>query len=296
MAHRSSSTRPPADAADHGVPDRTVDPFDRAVPSLAGFDPQGGPAPRGPIDWRERLDRLAAGRGPWSAGRAAAAATAVLLAVAIGWWLLRPPAGPVEASIPLATGATSASGGGAGSPGPGGAAPAGAAAATSTTVATELVVQAAGAVARPGVFRLPVDARVDDLVREAGGLTAEADADRVNLAAPLADGERVWVPRQGEEQPPDVVAGTGGGTAPGSGGPSSAAGGAGGSAVPEVVDLNAATAEQLDTLPGVGPATATAILAYRDENGPFGSVDELLEVRGIGDAKLEQLRPLVRVG
>ncbi|HEX2574921.1 MAG TPA: helix-hairpin-helix domain-containing protein, partial [Aquihabitans sp.] len=81
------------------------------------------------------------------------------------------------------------------------------------------------------------------------------------------------------------------------GGPTSGGGGGGAApgGEPEVVDLNTATAEQLDTLPGVGPATAAAILAHRDEHGPFGSVDELLEVRGIGDAKLEQLRPLVRV-
>ena len=125
-----------------------------------------------------------------------------------------------------------------------------------------------------------------------------AGVDRVNLAAPVADGERVWVPAKGQEQVPDVVAGAGGGSAsPVAGNGSAAADGpSGGSALPATpVDLNTATAEELDVLPGVGPATATAILAYRDEHGRFGSVDELLEVRGIGEAKLEELRSLVRV-
>jgi competence protein ComEA len=166
-------------------------------------------------------------------------------------------------------------------------------------VVAELVVQASGAVVHPGVYRLSADGRVDDLVREAGGLAPDADADKVNLAAPLADGERIWVPRTGETEVPAVVAGgagSAGGAAPtGAAAPGGGGAGTTGATVPAVVDLNTATAEQLDTLPGVGPATATAILAYRDENGPFASVDDLLEVRGIGDAKLEQLRPLVSV-
>ncbi len=151
------------------------------------------------------------------------------------------------------------------------------------------MVQAAGAVAEGGVYRLPAGSRVDDLVRAAGGLAPDADRDRVNLAAPLADGERVWVPRAGQAEVPEVVAGSGGGGGGGGPGPSGDPG------APAVVDLNTATAEELDTLPGVGPATAAAILAYRDEHGRFASVDELLEVRGIGEAKLEQLRASVTV-
>lgn len=101
----------------------------------------------------------------------------------------------------------------------------------------------------------------------------------------------MWVPAHGEAEPPDVVPASGGSSA------GTPVGGAGSSTVssPEPVDLNAATAEQLDTLPGVGPSTASAILAYRNEHGPFSSVDDLLEVRGIGEAKLEQIRPLARV-
>jgi competence protein ComEA len=99
------------------------------------------------------------------------------------------------------------------------------------------------------------------------------------------DGQQVYVPKPGEEVPVAAGAGLPGG-----------AGDAGGGPVPGApVDLNTATAEQLDTLPGVGPATASAIIAHREQHGPFTSVDQLLDVRGIGEAKLEQLRDLVSV-
>lgn len=205
------------------------------------------------------------------------ALVSVALVASVAWWLLRPPAPPIESSLPMASATAS------------GVVTAAGAAAVSTTTSSvvQLVVQASGAVIRPGVYRLTADGRVDDLVRAAGGLAPDADPDRVNLAAPVVDGERVWIPHRGEAKPPEVVAGAGGG-----------GGGAGsvpGPASPAIVDLNTATAEQLDTLPGVGPATASAILAYRDQHGPFSAVDDLLEVRGIGDAKLEQIRPLAKV-
>jgi competence protein ComEA len=142
-----------------------------------------------------------------------------------------------------------------------------------------LVVQAAGAVARPGVYRLSDGARVIDLINAAGGPTSEADTQLVALAATLTDGVRVYVPKVGESPPPPV-------------------GGAVGSAVASPgapVDLNAATPEQLDALPGVGPATAAAIVTHRQEIGRYTSVEELLDVRGIGPAKLEAMRPLVTV-
>lgn len=267
--------------------------------SVPPVDPLAPWRPPPPIGWVERFAALG-GRLPVAPGRAVAVAVAAVAVAVAAWWLLRPPPPPVEAALPLA--------GAPGAPAEAGAAtgPAGGTTAegatgsvSSTTAAAELVVQAAGAVGRPGVYRLPAGSRVDDLVRAAGGAAPDADVDRVNLAAPVADGERVWVPRRGELAPPDVVAGAGGGTAPPGSGPAGGGPSGGGSpgetGAPSVVNLNTATAEELDTLPGVGPATATAILAYRDEHGPFGSVDELLEVRGIGDAKLEQLRPLVTV-
>jgi competence protein ComEA len=152
---------------------------------------------------------------------------------------------------------------------------------------TPIVVQAAGAVVQPGVYRLAPGSRVADLVAAAGGLTPEGDPDRVNLASPLADGARVYLPRRGEADPPGPVS-DGGGSAGGSAG-------AAASVPPAPIDLNTATADQLDTLPGVGPATAGAIIDYRQRHGRFHSVEELGQVRGIGDAKLAQLRDLVRV-
>jgi competence protein ComEA len=156
-----------------------------------------------------------------------------------------------------------------------------------TTRPVELVVQAAGAVVRPGVYRLATGSRVADLLVAAGGMTPDADGDRVNQASALVDGARVYVPRVGEPVGPGPVSDGGGGGGGGSASPTSA---------PEPIDLNTATAEQLDTLPGVGPATAAAIIDYRQQHGPFHSVDDLAQVRGIGDAKLAQLRDRVRVG
>ena len=234
-------------------------------------------------------------------------AVGLLAAIAVGWWLLRPGATPVEDTLPMAqrTTATPADGAGTSPDAPSGAAgtEASATVASTTTEVSPLVVQAAGAVARPGVYRLAPGARVDDLIRRAGGLTPRADRNRINLAAPLADGERIWIAIRGQAGAPDVVAGTGGATSAGSSGsPTSptgggaAAGPAGSTSAPAgPVDLNTATQEQLEALPGVGPTTAASILAYRQQSGGFRSVEDLLEVRGIGDAKFEQLRPLVTI-
>jgi competence protein ComEA len=154
-------------------------------------------------------------------------------------------------------------------------------------VPTEVLVHAAGSVRHPGVYAMGSDARVSDLVAAAGGPLPDADLDRVNLAAPLVDGSRVYVPSVGQEELPPVVAG---GVAVG---PS----GAGVESVDpgQTINLNTATATELERLPGVGPATAAAIVEHRDRNGAFSSVDDLIEVRGIGDAKLAALRDLVHV-
>jgi competence protein ComEA len=143
---------------------------------------------------------------------------------------------------------------------------------THTATAAPVFVHVVGAVRRPGLYRLPDGARVDDALRRAGGPTRRAQLELVNLAARIADGEQVVVPRRGS-----AVA-----VAPG------------GSAEPAgPVHLNTATLDQLDTLPGVGPVTAQKILDYRQQHGAFGSVDELDAVSGIGPARLEQLRGLV---
>jgi competence protein ComEA len=130
------------------------------------------------------------------------------------------------------------------------------------------------------VYRLRAGARVNDALARAGGATPRADLSQVNLAAKVEDGRQVLVPRR-VATPPPVAAAPTGTAAPGQ------------PAVP--VNLNTATLEQLDTLPGVGPATAQKILDYREQHGGFGSVDELGEVPGIGDVRLAALRDLVRV-
>jgi competence protein ComEA len=156
-------------------------------------------------------------------------------------------------------------------------------------------VHVAGAVTGPGVQRLRSGDRIVDAVSAAGGATADADLARVNLAAPLADGQQVYIPKVGEQPPVPLTPAAPPLGATGGAGTTAGATTAGAPTPGQPVDLNTATAEVLDTLPGVGPATATAILSYRDTNGPFTSVDQLLDVRGIGDAKLEQLRDLVTV-
>jgi competence protein ComEA len=153
-------------------------------------------------------------------------------------------------------------------PTPGGAPPA--AAAGSSVV----VVDVAGAVRRPGLYRLSQGSRIADAIARAGGVSRHADPALVNLAAPLADGEQVLVPSR--------VPGVSGAGAP-AGGPSPTA----------PVDLNTATAEQLDALPGVGPVTAQKIIDYRTQNGPFRSVDDLDAIPGIGPARIDNLRGLV---
>ena len=154
-------------------------------------------------------------------------------------------------------------------------APADPSAAVSSTVSrTVLVVDVAGAVRRPGLYRLPSGSRIADAVARAGGMSRQAAAASVNLAAPLADGEQVLVPT--------LAAG------------GSAASSPGGAASPSApVDLNSATVDQLDALPGVGPVTAQKIVDYRTEHGPFTSVDDLDAIPGIGPARIENLRGLV---
>ena len=140
-----------------------------------------------------------------------------------------------------------------------------------------VVVDVVGAVRRPGLYRLEQGSRIADAIARAGGATPKAILAQVNLAAPLADGEQIVVPKRG---------------APGAAvpGPASASG-VGAPNAP--VQLSTATLEQLDSLPGIGPATAQKILDYRTKHGAFSSVDELDAVSGIGPKRLDQLRDLV---
>lgn len=137
-------------------------------------------------------------------------------------------------------------------------------------------VHVLGAVERSGLYELAAGSRVVDAVAAAGGFRDDADQAQLNLARPVSDGEqlKVFVVGEAPAEPP-----------PGEGGVSSDG----------LIDLNAADAAALDTLPRIGPALAKRIIAWRDENGPFVSVDDLGQVSGIGEKTLEQLRDLVRV-
>ena len=168
-------------------------------------------------------------------------------------------------------------------------------AATASTVSAVIVVDISGAVQRPGPVRLGTSARVDEAIAAAGGATSDADLARVNRAAILGDGERVYVPRRGEEAVPETVNGSGATGATGPTGPDGLSAPGGAAAKSAIVNLNTATVDELDTLPGVGPATAQSIMEYRSEHGRFNRIEDLLEVRGIGNAKFATLRSRVTV-
>lgn len=204
----------------------------------------------------QKLGRLFSGITP---GRVISAACALVVVSVGSWWLLRTPAPPVERSLPMA------------------ARPAASAALVAPPAVSpaEVVVQMAGAVVQPGVYRLPAGSRVGDLLSAAGGAVAGVDPAVLALAAKVSDGQRVYLPAPGELALAIVA-----GSTSSSGGP---------------LDLNAATVEQLDALPGVGPATAAAIVAYREKHGGIRSIDDLLQIKGLGASKVDALRSLVRV-
>ena len=207
-------------------------------------------------------------------------AVALPVAAVVVWWLVQLPTPPIENFIPTAT--------------------------TSPSISSELpsdlllndseplriAVHVVGAVQQPGVYHLAAGSRGDDAVRSAGGATSQADLKRVNLAAVLVDGQQLWIPRIGERIPQNTLPIMSPNAVSGAGAPPNAVPSTG---VPALVDINQATVADLDRLPGIGPSTARAIVDHRTRNGPFASVDDLLAVRGIGPAKLAELRALVRV-
>lgn len=153
----------------------------------------------------------------------------------------------------------------------------------SPPAASDVVVHVAGAVEQPGVYALRDGARVHDAIAAAGGMRHDADPDAINLAETLFDGARIHIPVPGEVTRHDIVQFP----------PNAPGGSETGRGADVPVSLNAATSQQLEALPGVGPATADAIIEHRTADGLFGSVDDLMAVRGIGPAKLEALRDLV---
>lgn len=240
---------------------------DPSVPSSSGHtiaSEVSRPAPKVPAP-----DRVRAWIDWFGVGRLIAASSAVVIVCAGGYWMIRTPPPPTEAGLPRSTTSTTqavptvdAGSSGTATSGSG----------IATGVPVSVTVHVAGAVVAPGVYTLPAEARVHHAVDAAGGVTVDADPDALNLAGPVVDGSRVYVPRHGEDVPvqatPQAVE-------------------------PGPVDVNRATADQLDELPGVGPATAAAIVGERERNGPFTSVDDLERVPGIGPAKLAGLRDLV---
>lgn len=318
MASRPATARRPT----HRVPDDAARRLDRLVASATapGSQPPHEVVPDGvrlDDDWPdERAASRRAGlvdavvpqslRGArWSVGASAVLALLVLVAVAGVAAAVRTaqaaPGVPVPARTVATTAATPLPATTAAGPVPAvttGTDPAvepaaGAAqgAATGPPAAGSLVVvHVVGAVGAPGLVTLPVGARVGDALAAAGGAGLDADLARVNLARLVVDGEQVVVPRPGE----DVAVAPQAPMSPAGPGAPDAAAGAGGPA-PGPLDLNAATLEQLDALPGLGPVLAQRVLDFRTEHGGFTTVDELREVSGIGDAVMADLEPLVRV-
>ena len=287
--------------------------FDRARPEAGRLvESAGSPAPgghrtaerppHGAGEGHGPDPRRSVGRAGWDAVRpdqilrspaavvVAAGVLVVLVVAAV--WLRRPP--PPEDTLPRAAASPAGRSADVGSPGagPGSAVPATVPGGSNGSQPGEPVaehavtVHVAGAVVRPGVVTLPAGSRAVDAVSAAGGLAAGADPDRVNLAAALSDGQRLVIPLVGQPPPAEFVP---------SPPPTGAGSAAGSPATQGPVDLNTATEADLDRLPGIGPATAAAIVSHRSLHGPFRTVEDLLDVRGIGEAKLDALRGLISV-
>jgi competence protein ComEA len=245
-------------------------------------DPTDVPRPHasGPSDFSERLR---AWRGDARVGAAVLACVAI--AAGVAWFRAGiSPSAPNASASPATTDTTTFAAATTSTQN----------AATTTTAIAAIVVDVVGAVRAPGVVSLPGDARVIDAIRAAGGETARADLARLNLAAKLADGARVAVPVIGEPPPaldPAAVSGSPD-PATASGDPTGIDGATGASGP---INVNTATAEQLEALPGIGPTLAAAIVQERERNGAFRSVDDLDRVPGIGAGRLAQLHDLVTV-
>ena len=223
---------------------------------------------------RERVDTL-------SRGELAGLVVVIVATLAgVGLWYARSLPRPIDVAttgsaatadplgvVPLVSGSPVASG-------------APSAGASASPAVTRLIVDVAGLVRKPGVYEFPLGARVIDAVERAGGARGGADLTLLNLAAPLVDGQQILVPKEGTVVATGGTTGTTGGTTGTTG---------------AIVNVNTADAIALEALNGVGPVLAAAIVAYREENGAFTSVDQLEEVPGIGPSTLEELRDQVAI-
>jgi competence protein ComEA len=231
---------------------------------------------------RERLDTLSRGE------LAGLGVVLVVSLVGAGLWYTRSLPRPVTiAETPGAGAAVAATASG---PAPGSVAAVGPGSLGAPTVSgsttisppgAPMIVDVTGLVRKPGVYEFPAGSRVIDAVERAGGAKEGADLSLLNLAAPLADGQQIVVPKEGNGVP-----GVGASTVPGSV-PSAAAG--------ALININTASAVELEELSGIGEVLAAAVVAYRDEHGPFTSVDQLEDVSGIGPSTLEEIRDQVTV-
>lgn len=256
----------------------------REPPGLSvGDDAAALPTPL----WQRFTARIPMRLDPGRRGALAVGLAVVVAAVLTGAWLMteRPRPLATSASPPSIPGAASPVGTGPPAqvtPSPAGAS--GAVVSGSSGSAALVVVDVAGKVHHPGLYRLPPGSRVDDALRAAGGPLAGVDLTSLNLAARVVDGQQIAVGT------PGAGAGGGGGLSVTAGGATQVAGTGG-----ALVNLNTASLEQLETLPGVGPVLGQHILDWRTAHGTFATIDQLNDVTGIGDVKFAALRPLVSV-
>ena len=210
----------------------------------------------------------------WFGVRRAMTSAFAVLVVGVGaWWVVRVPPVPIESTISFTN--TSVARNQDTSPD------------VSLAISLNIVVHVAGEVKNPGVYTLPSGARMIDAVTAAGGATARADLEVINLATPLIDSSQIYVPAKGVAAHPAFAR-----PQPGINGVVSSSNSASESGL---VNINRASVTELDSLPGVGPSTAQAIVEYRVAHGPFASPEDLLNVKGIGPAKFEAMRKLVGV-
>ncbi len=269
-AHTAAVAWPGVEAAEGASPAVPESPVVALVPE------PGRHAARRSLTMRPRLPEALQGHARLGPSQLTVIALVLAAALALTcWWLARgratdlsPVSAPTAAASPLVPLAATG----------GGATATAVVAPSATSAAAMVTVDVEGKVRRPGIVILPTGSRVTDALKAAGGVPRRGTLRGLNLAAVLADGQQI------------VVGAPVAASSLGSGVPLPGATGDGG-----LVNLNTATAEELDTLPGVGPVTAQAILEWREQNGGFTSVQELLEVDGIGPATLEKLTPHVTV-